>query len=172
LQTFRQEKDERARDLRTIELYRSQGKRDGILNMLHQAITTEHIIHPVFSCTEFFEFVLKNPYNSEHTITIEWNDPELMYVFRSYSQSFNEILIHFVPSVITDTREWRHFKMINEVYTSVEEGMFNTETKSGQPQIFLRPKEIVHVPFKFLSYRGDHSVQPQVCIVPPFLNYS
>ena len=65
-------------------------------------------------------------------------------------------------SVITDTREWRHFKMLNEVYSSVEEGMFNTDTKSGKPEIFLRPKETVHVPFKFLSFKADHSVQPQV----------
>ena len=77
VQTFRREKDERARDLRTIELYRSQGKRDGILSMLSQAITTEHTIHPASGTTEFFEFVLKNPYNHQHTITIEWEDPEL-----------------------------------------------------------------------------------------------
>lgn len=80
LQTTRREKDDRARDLRTIELYRSQGKREGILNMLNQAITTEHTIHPLFASVEFFEFVLKNPYNHEHTISIEWNDPELLSV--------------------------------------------------------------------------------------------
>ena len=65
-------------------------------------------------------------------------------------------------SVITDPTEWRHYKMLNEVYTSVEEGMFNTETKSGRPEIFLRPKESVNVPFKFLTFKGDHSVSPQV----------
>ena len=47
------------------------------------------------------------------------------------------------------------------MYTSVEEGMFNTETKSGRPEIFLRPKESVNVPFKFLSYKADHAVHPQ-----------
>ena len=64
--------------------------------------------------------------------------------------------------VITDPREWRHFKMLNEVYTSVEEGMFNTKSESGFPEIYLRPKESVNVPFKFLSVKGDHSVQPEV----------
>ena len=58
--------------------------------------------------------------------------------------------------------------MLNEVYTSVEEGMFNTETKSGNPEIFLRPKETVTVPFKFLSFKANHSVQPQVNCINPF----
>ena len=40
--------------------------------------------------------------------------------------------------------------------------MFNLETKSERPEIFLRPKESVNVPFVFVSMRADHSVQPQV----------
>ena len=52
--------------------------------------------------------------------------------------------------------------MLNEIYTSVEEGMFNTESKSGKPEIFLRPKESVHIPFKFLTFKADNRVQPQV----------
>ena len=63
---------------------------------------------------------------------------------------------------ITDTREWRHFKLINEVYSTVEEGMFNLQTKSGKPEIFLRPKEKVNVPFKLLTFKADHSVKPNV----------
>ena len=66
--------------------------------------------------------------------------------------------------MITDTREWRHFKMVNGITTPVEEGMFNKadETKSGQPEIFMRPKEVVHVPFVFITWKADHSVHPQV----------
>lgn len=78
LQSFRKEKEDRSRDLKTIELYRSQGKRDGIMDMLSQAISTEHTIHPSLGNTDFFEFVLKNPYNVEHTIIVECDDPELM----------------------------------------------------------------------------------------------
>ncbi len=64
--------------------------------------------------------------------------------------------------VVTDTREWRHYKALNDVGTPVEEGMFNVETKSEKPEIFLRPKEAVNVPFVFLTFRADHSVLPQV----------
>ena len=74
---MRLEKEERARELRIIETYRAQGKKEGILNMLNQAITTEHVIHPSLGSTEFFEYVLKNPYNVEHTVVVECDDAEL-----------------------------------------------------------------------------------------------
>jgi len=38
--------------------------------------------------------------------------------------------------------------------------MFNMESKSGRPEIFLRAKESVHVPFKLLTFKADHSVEP------------
>ena len=78
VQTFRHEKEERSRDLKTIELYRQQNKKDGILNMLNAAITTEHTVSPSLGTTEFFEFVLRNPYNVEHTVMLDVDDPELM----------------------------------------------------------------------------------------------
>ena len=49
--------------------------------MLTQAITTKHSIHPSFGTAQFFEYVLKNPYNTEHTIVVNCEDPELMWVF-------------------------------------------------------------------------------------------
>ena len=52
--------------------------------------------------------------------------------------------------------------MINNVYTSVEEGMFAQQSKSGLPEVFLRPKESVNIPFKLLTFKADHSVNPQV----------
>ena len=38
--------------------------------MLNQAITTEHVIHPSMGTTEFFEYQLTNPNNTETTISI------------------------------------------------------------------------------------------------------
>ena len=64
-------------------------------------------------------------------------------------------------SVIRDAREWRYFKMLNNVTTPVEEQLFSTGATSDQPQIFLRPKESVHIPFRFLTFRADHSVSDQ-----------
>ncbi|XP_064610999.1 nephrocystin-4-like isoform X2 [Liolophura sinensis] len=138
----KQEKAERMRDLKTIDFYRQQTKRDGILNMLSQNMTTEHTIYPSFGTTEFFEFVLRNPYNIQHTVVVECNDPELR--------------------VIMDTREWRHFKQVHQVNTPVEEGMFSKSAETSQlPEIFLRPKETVNIPFKFVMFSADQSVQPQ-----------
>ena len=80
-QSFRKQKEERSRDLRTIQLYRDQSKNEGILSMLTQAITTKHSIHPSFGSAQFFEYVLKNPYNTEHTIVVNCDDSELKWVF-------------------------------------------------------------------------------------------
>ena len=77
-QSQRKQKQERARDLKTIDLFRQQTKEDGILGMLNQAITTEHTLHTTMGVTQFFEFTLKNPYNQEHTIGVECDDPELL----------------------------------------------------------------------------------------------
>jgi len=66
------------RDLRTIEMFRAQSKRDGIMNMLNVAITTEHTLFASMGSTEFFEFALRNPYNTEHTVVIDCRDPDVM----------------------------------------------------------------------------------------------
>ncbi|XP_038060969.1 nephrocystin-4-like [Patiria miniata] len=141
----KEEKVHRTRDLKTMELYRDRTKKEGILSMLQTAITTEHTIHPSFGEAEFWEYVLRNPYNVQHTIHIEWDDPEL--------------------SIITDPREWRHYKQLFETYTAVEENMFteqNKENVNGSGlQLFLRPKETVNIPFKYRSFKASHSVQPQ-----------
>ncbi|XP_070560469.1 nephrocystin-4-like isoform X2 [Ptychodera flava] len=139
----KEEKIQRSRDLKTIEVYRERSKKEGIFNMLQSAITTEHTIHPSFGHAEFFEFILKNPYNVEHTVSIQIDEPELQ--------------------LITDTREWRHYKLLTDTNTPVEENMFTVDENANVPgiQVFLRPKESIHVPFKYQSFKADHSVHPQ-----------
>jgi len=66
------------RDLRTIELFRAQSKRDGIMNMLNVAITTDHTLFASMGTTEFFEFVLQNPYGQEHAVVVDCPDSDLM----------------------------------------------------------------------------------------------
>ena len=44
--------------------------------------------------------------------------------------------------------------------------MFNRETKSHYPEVFLRPKETINIPFKYLSYAADQSVKPQGPVDP------
>ena len=74
---YRREKTERTRDFKTMDIYRHQTKHAGILNMLNSSITTEHVLFPAFGTAEFFEFVLRNPFNHEETLTIDISDPEM-----------------------------------------------------------------------------------------------
>ncbi|XP_045161165.2 nephrocystin-4-like isoform X2 [Mercenaria mercenaria] len=146
LMAHKQLKTERARDLKTMEIYRMQTKKEGIEAMLSQSITTEHAIHPSFGTSEFFEFVLRNPFNVEHTVKIEWESKNL--------------------HCVTDTREWRYFKQLYQIQSHMEEGMFTSETKAHFPEVFLRPKETVNIPFKYLSFLADQSAKPQGPVDP------
>ncbi|GAB1606074.1 Hypothetical predicted protein, partial [Argonauta hians] len=135
--------NQRVRDLRMLELYRLQTKRECIMNMLNANITKEHVIFPTFAVAEFFEFVLLNPSNVQETITIEYDDPEL--------------------SIITNAEEWRSFKSENNLQTPVEEDMFADEnhTDTKWKQVLMRPKESINIPFKFQSFTADHSISSQ-----------
>ena len=103
------------------------------------AITTEHSLFASMGTSEFFEFNLRNPYNVDHSVTVEFDNSDL--------------------SVITDAREWRYFKMLNDLNTPVEEQLFNLS--EDKPQIFLRPRKSVSVPFRFLKFQTDHPVEAQ-----------
>ncbi len=48
------------------------------------------------------------------------------------------------------------------LFTALEENMFDTASTSPYPQVFLRPRETVHIPFKFQTFRADQSVPEQV----------
>ena len=49
--------------------------------------------------------------------------------------------------------------------TALEENMFDSSSTSPYPQLFLKPRETVHVPFKFQTFRADHSVPEQVHVM-------
>ena len=127
-----------------MEFYRSQTKHDQIMNKLNTFITTEYAIYPNFAIVEFFEFVITNPYNEPHTITIVIDDPELQ--------------------VVEDGKEWRHLKLLHQVYSQVEDNMFhrreldanNAELK--YPQVYMRAKETLNIPLKYQTFRADNRV--------------
>ncbi|XP_071431963.1 nephrocystin-4 isoform X2 [Pithys albifrons albifrons] len=124
-------------DLQVISAYRDHIKGDSIYQMLSQAITATRTVHAVLGTAEFFEFPLKNPYSIQHTVTIEVDHPEL--------------------SVILDPREWRHFKELTKSVTPVEEEMFHLRDDL-KPQVYLRPSETVHIPFKYQTFSADPAV--------------
>lgn len=66
-----------ARDLQVIAAYRERLKAESISSALSLAITTEHTIYASLGTAEFFEFALRNPHNTPHTVTIEVDNPEL-----------------------------------------------------------------------------------------------
>ena len=67
-------------------------------------------------------------------------------------------ITEYYPSVVTDAREWRRLKTLFEVFSDTEENMFTNQTgiidQSGlkYPQIFMRGKETVHIPFKLQTF--------------------
>ncbi|NWS34003.1 NPHP4 protein, partial [Polioptila caerulea] len=128
---------QRAWDLQVINAYRDHIKGESIYQMLSQAITATRTVHAVLGTAEFFEFALKNPYGVQHTVTIEIDHPEL--------------------SVILDPREWRHFKELTKSVTPVEEDMFHLRDDL-KPQVYLRPSETVHIPFKYQTFSADPAV--------------
>ncbi|XP_063091449.1 nephrocystin-4 isoform X3 [Cavia porcellus] len=120
-----------SRDLQVIEAYRERTKAESIASVLSLAITTQHTLYATLGTAEFFEFALKNPHNTQHTVSIEIDNPEL--------------------SLILDSREWRFFKDATGLHTPLEEDMFHLRGDLA-PQLYLRPRETTHVPFKYQSF--------------------
>ncbi|XP_025768341.1 LOW QUALITY PROTEIN: nephrocystin-4 [Puma concolor] len=129
-----------ARDLQVIAAYRERMKAESITSALSLAITTKHTVHVTLGTAEFFEFALRNPHNTQHTVTIEVDSPEL--------------------SIISDSREWRFFKDAAKLHTPVEEDMFRLRGGLA-PQLFLRPRETAHIPFKYQTFSvGQDPAEP------------
>ncbi|XP_048873237.1 nephrocystin-4 isoform X2 [Brienomyrus brachyistius] len=135
----REEHVERFRDLGVIEAYRERHKAESIAAMLSRTITARHTVYAALGTAEFFEFVLRNPFNMPRTVTVECEDPGL--------------------SVITSSREWRHFKELTRSTTPLEEDMFHLKGGTRTPQVYLRPKETLHIPLKYQTFALDYISQ-------------
>uniref|UniRef100_A0A8C9B812 Nephrocystin 4 n=1 Tax=Phocoena sinus TaxID=42100 RepID=A0A8C9B812_PHOSS len=129
-----------ARDLQLIAAYRERTKAESIASALSMAITTRHTIRATLGAAEFFEFALRNPDNTQHTVTISIDSAEL--------------------SLILDGQEWRYFKELAGLHTPLEEDMFHPRG-SLAPQLFLRPREMVHIPFKFQTFSAGPRASAQ-----------
>ncbi|CAO2590169.1 Nphp4 [Lemmus lemmus] len=129
-----------SRDLQVIDAYRERTKAESITSVLSQAITTHHTLYATLGTAEFFEFTLKNPHNTQHTVAIEIDSPEL--------------------SLILDSQEWRYFKETTGLHTPLEEDMFHLRG-SLAPQLYLRPRETAHIPFKYQNFSVGPLAPPQ-----------
>uniref|UniRef100_A0A5S6KML1 Carbonyl reductase family member 4 n=1 Tax=Xenopus tropicalis TaxID=8364 RepID=A0A5S6KML1_XENTR len=138
-----EERTQHTRDLQIIEAYRERTKPECISSMLNQAITSNYTVYATLGTAEFFEFELKNPYNIQYTVSIEIDSADLR--------------------VITDTQEWKHFKELTSTITPIEENMFHVQPNTVIPQLYLRAKETVYIPFKYQTFCVDHTPMLQVC---------
>lgn len=172
--------------------------------MLSQAITTHHTLYATLGTAEFFEFTLKNPHNTQHTVAIEIDSPELRqelppshlcvctracvcvspgwmllwhgsqtgYPLTSHLRVLGVVgvfsLHHMGPrhcfcpsSIILDSQEWRYFKEATGLHTPLEEDMFHLRG-SLAPQLYLRPREKAHIPFKYQNFSVGPLAPPQV----------
>ncbi|CAJ1055521.1 nephrocystin-4 [Xyrichtys novacula] len=130
-----------AKELDRIKHNQEHSKAEGIANMLSQAITTQHLLFASLGSAEYMEYVLKNPFNVPQTVTIHSDDPELR--------------------VLTNTEEWGYFKALTKTPTPVEENMFHLEEDAPAPRVYLRPKESIHIPLKYQSFRCDRTMAVQ-----------
>ncbi|KAM5140382.1 nephrocystin-4 [Mantella aurantiaca] len=136
-----EERTQHTRDLQTIEAYRERTKAECISSMLNQAITSNYTVYATLGTAEFFEFQLKNPYNVQYTVSIEIDHTDLR--------------------VIVDTQEWKHFKELTNTTTPIEENMFHIDQQSAFPQLYLRPKETVYIPFRYQTFSLDQTTMLQ-----------
>lgn len=124
-----------------------QSKKEGIIHMLSQAITQQHLLFSSLGSAEYLEYVLRNPFNSPHTVTICSDHPDL--------------------SVITSAAEWRHFRSFTPTAMAVEENMFHLEQGAPGPRVYLRPKESLHIPLKYQSFQSENNSSSHVPSLQP-----
>ncbi|KAL2103180.1 hypothetical protein ACEWY4_000048 [Coilia grayii] len=136
-----EERRELCRELRVMEAWREQTKAEGITNMLSRAITTQHTLYTPLGTACPLLVPLKNPFNTPHTISIHSQDPEL--------------------SVVVDLDEWRFLQQQMSSCAPLEEGMFRLDPETLLPQVYLRPKEAVHIPLKYQTFVPHHSLPAQ-----------
>lgn len=154
-----------------VAAYRERTKAQSIADALNRAVTVRHTLHTTLGTVEFFEFALQNPHHAPHTVTIEIDDPELRCGclgslglsskgggtgsrWTDGQGGVRGPAHHFlprVPSVVVDSREWRHLKAAAGLHTPLEENMFPL-TSGRAPQLYLRPRETAHIPFKYQSF--------------------
>ena len=170
-----------ARDLQVIAAYRERTKAESIAGALSAAITTRHTLRVTLGAAEFFEFALRNPHTTQHTVTVEVDSPELRWGGRSLGAAGpagggdapgpgpagGAPALSPPCSVILDSQEWRYFKDAAALHTPLEEDMFHQRGRLA-PQLFLRPGETAHVPFKYQTFSaGPHaSVQVRKPVCP------
>lgn len=89
--------------------------------------------------------------------------PQAVLFFSSLSRfAVFHLFLFLSLSVIVKTEEWKYFKELTKTLTPLEEEMFHLKEGTLTPQVYLRPKESVHVPFKYQTFICGHTFPLQV----------
>ncbi|KAG1667833.1 Nephrocystin-4 [Nymphon striatum] len=113
--------------LKIVDNYRNNYKDEIIRSALCQSVSTNYTIFPSLGNVEVILHSLVNNSSQSETIIIESSSP--------------------LFSVITDYKEWLHFKETFRFNVNIEEDMFSTSNQDIT--LFLRSKEKVIIPFKY-----------------------
>ena len=115
----------------TVDIHRERKKRTVVNEHLQREITSEITMRPRFGETCYFEYLLTNPYSSEHTFVASFDDEEVR--------------------VVTNTQEWKYLRRVNGINSGVEDKLISLRPKDNQAEVFLYPNETVSIPFAFKS---------------------
>ncbi|XP_063710601.1 nephrocystin-4-like [Symsagittifera roscoffensis] len=143
------EREEKQKELKLIEEYRSATKQNTIHSMLLSDITTEHSVFASFGVAELVEFQFRNPFNEDTFFFIHCGD----------NRSIRPV---------TNTKELRLLKALKNSTTPIadifiddsntDENTTSDLESSGIVKIFLKPHELVYIPFKYTSLYADSSM--------------
>ncbi|CAH8481011.1 unnamed protein product [Schistosoma turkestanicum] len=164
---------EKKPQLDTISQYRDKKKHELFERLINNATTIEHELHTSFGCTEFFEYQLKNPFNSDDNVNVNIED-------KSNSLSF-----------VTDPREVRALKLAFNIDTPTEDDLFaldlkqnynyennneiNDEKKSLKRNnviLFLKSNETVLIPMKYEEFTMFHTTKQYDGVNENFSEYN
>ncbi|KAI8833131.1 hypothetical protein BJ741DRAFT_666768 [Chytriomyces cf. hyalinus JEL632] len=132
-QSYNLTRQERQRDLDTIDICRNRRKPSLIEKRLAEQITVTHLINAAFAQAYYFEYIFTNPYNEDHNFEITWADEELR--------------------LVTSTSEWKYLRRIHSVRVGVEDKLISVR-KNGISEIYMLANESVSIPFVFQSFLG------------------
>ncbi|KAI9340885.1 hypothetical protein BDR26DRAFT_342199 [Obelidium mucronatum] len=126
-------RQERQRDLDTIDVFRDRRKPPLIEKKLSEQITVIHVINASFGQGHYFEYLFTNPYNEDHNFEIKWDDEELR--------------------LVTSSSEWKYLRRIHSIRVGVEDKLISVRP-SGHSEIYMLANESVAIPFVFQSFLG------------------
>ena len=145
----------RAKSLDVLAMYREGRKPAVVQRLLRDSLSSNHHVFPCFGRSEFFELVIRNPFNHEERFAVRVDDPlhELKLVIDPDHCHFlrsalpRKLIAGGVPATSSDALPTgAHTPSYHGDTAAAEDATF---TKDGE--ILIGPQETVRIPLLFLS---------------------